>query len=115
MAEPRELIHLGFQLFQPHAALEPWVQCYWVIDCPTCNPSFERVYPDGGSSLIFDLTAPDPAGTIFAANQAPQIMAVSGTLLGIRFQPTGAHQLLGLPMKELGGEVITRGTSWRPI
>lgn len=103
----RELIHLGFQRYQPHPALKPWIQCYWITDAVTFAPSVEHLYPDGGSSLVFNIAARDGVVATFAAHQKPRTIAVATPLLGVRFNPTGAYQLLGLPMKELGGETVS--------
>lgn len=105
MTQFRELIHLGLQRYQPHIALRPWIECYWVV--ANCRSSTEYLYPDGGSSLIFDLTGRDLYPATFTAHQAPQVFAVTGPLFGVRFRAVGAHRLLGLPMGELGGGCLS--------
>lgn len=108
MTEVRELIHLGFQRYAPHPVLTPWVECYWTTHNVLSTPSKERLYPDGGSSLIFDFTGRNLDMATFAAHQSPQTITVTGPLFGIKFRPTGAYQLLGIPIKELAGNTVSQ-------
>ena len=99
------LRHLGFQRFAPHPRLSPWVQCYWVAQqtqLPGSSVS-ETVYPDGGTTLIFNFTPSDYPDIIFNATQCTSQMQFSGQInrLGIRFHPGGAFQLLGVDMQDV--------------
>lgn len=96
--------HLGFQRFMPPAQLRAWVQCYWIAQqyqLPDANVS-ETVYPDGGTTLIFNFASEYPDITFFAT-QSVSKMTFQGSVnrMGIRFHPGGAFQLLGLGMPDI--------------
>lgn len=98
------LTHLGFASFAPHPALSPWVQCYWVArqqHLPTQGMA-ERQYPDGGSSLIMDFSLSEAPTITFKAKLNTERFIAHHAIdcLGVRFQPGGAFQLLGLSMDD---------------
>lgn len=99
------LAHLGFQRFSPHPGLLSWVQCYWIAQQPdwSSEPVSETVYPDGGSTLIFNFSADNDPPIIFNSLQTTRQMRFGGQVqrLGIRFQPGGAFQLLNVVMQEV--------------
>lgn len=101
------LAQLGFQRFAPHPSLQPWVQCYWTLSGQV-GAREENLYPDGGTSLMLDFTAPE-VPIHFNAKLSHQRMALSGQLdrLGIRFHPGGAFQLLGLDISQLQGQELS--------
>lgn len=101
--------HLGFQRFMPPAQLRTWVQCYWIAQqdrLPETSIS-ETVYPDGGTTLIFNFTNVYPDITFFATQTVGKmIFHGSVNRMGVRFHPGGAFQLLGLGMPDIiGGEL----------
>lgn len=100
----QNLQHLGFVRYAPHPFLQPWVQCYWKINSEDLRLTEEKLYPDGGTSLIMDFAQPT-LPMYFNAIQAFHKLPLSGRLdrIGIRFHPGGAFQLLGLDMGELVG------------
>lgn len=111
---------LGFQRFIPRAQLLPWVQCYWVaqqhqLPGSTLN---ETVYPDGGTTLIFNFAQSDCPDITFLATQTTGKMCFQGPVnrLGIRFNPGGAFQLMGLAMPEIiGGNISADDLAWQPL
>lgn len=97
--------HLGFQRFAPHPRLLPWVQCYWVAQqqqSPDTTVS-ETVYPDGGTTLIFNFALCELPDIIFNATHTTSQMRFLGLVnrMGIRFNPGGAFQLLGVDMQDV--------------
>ena len=100
----QNLQHLGFVRYAPHPFLQPWVQCYWKVSSQDLVITEEKLYPDGGTSLIMDFAQPT-LPMHFNAIQTFHKLPLSGTLdrIGIRFHPGGAYQLLGLDMWELVG------------
>ncbi len=97
--------HLGFQRFAPHTQLRPWVQCYWIAQqhqLPDATVS-ETVYPDGGTTLIFNFARSGCPDITFLATQTTGKMCFQGPVnrMGIRFHPGGAFQLLNLGMPEV--------------
>ena len=102
--------YLGFQRFAPHVRLQPWVQCYWIAQqyqLPNANVS-ETLYPDGGTTLIFDFASELPDITFFATpSLSKMVFQGSVNRLGVRFHPGGAFQLLGLGMPELKGGALS--------
>lgn len=102
--------HLGFQRFAPPVQLRPWVQCYWIAQqdrLPEASVS-ETVYPDGGTTLIFNFTNDYPDITFFATQTVGKmIFQGSVNRMGIRFHPGGAFQLLGLGMPDIIGRALS--------
>lgn len=102
--------HLGFQRFAPPVQLRPWVQCYWIAQqdrLPEASVS-ETVYPDGGTTLIFNFTNDYPDITFFATQTVGKmIFQGSVNRMGIRFHPGGAFQLLGLGMPDIIGSALS--------
>src|SRR5687768_17250233 len=102
--------HLGFQRFAPPVQLRPWVQCYWIAQqhqLPEAIVS-ETVYPDGGTTLIFNFSHGNFPDVTFFATQSVGKMVFQGTVsrMGIRFHPGGAFQLLNFGMPDVtGGEL----------
>ncbi|TQV80036.1 AraC family transcriptional regulator [Exilibacterium tricleocarpae] len=116
-----DLRHLGFARFAPPAALAPYIQCYWLIRnrSSPLPPRTEKLYPDGGTGLIFNFGAPytvdrtpvDSRLVYQGAGDRLQGMGLNGSIdaIGIRFRPAGAYPLLGgMPARELQH-------SWLPL
>lgn len=90
-----ELLHLGFRRYPPHPALQEWVESYWTLSCTPESPQLEKLYPDGGSSLIFDFL--QGRCHIYASHGLrEQTIAGATDLLGVRFTPAGLFYLLKL-------------------
>jgi AraC-like DNA-binding protein len=104
------LQHLGLQAFLPHPELAALVQCYWVIRQPTLPAAGYRqtLYPDGGSSLNFYFQPGQPPLCQFDGSQTLSSMQLTGApdVIGIRFYPGGAFQLLGVDAPLLQGDAI---------
>jgi len=102
--------HLGFQRFAPPLQLHPWVQCYWIARqdrLPEASVS-ETVYPDGGTTLVFNFANDYPDITFFATQTVGKmIFQGSVNRMGIRFHPGGAFQLLGLGMPDVIGSELS--------
>lgn len=107
------LAYLGFQQIQPHPALRPYIECYWVIESQsTSQPSTgEFMHPNGSNGIIFslrDVLSLD--GELISAkyfrggaNTASRKLAVAGNVkaIGIRFTVIGMYALHAVPMNEL--------------
>ncbi|WP_331352050.1 helix-turn-helix domain-containing protein [Cellvibrio sp. UBA7671] len=106
----KSLGHLGFQRFAPPLQLRPWVQCYWIAQqdrLPEASVS-ETVYPDGGTTLVFNFANDYPDITFFATQTVGKIIFQgSANRMGIRFHPGGAFQLLGLGMPDVIGSELS--------
>jgi AraC-like DNA-binding protein len=102
--------HLGFQRFAPPLQLRPWVQCYWIARqdrLPEASVS-ETVYPDGGTTLVFNFANDYPDITFFATQTVGKmIFQGSVNRMGIRFHPGGAFQLLRLGMPDVIGSELS--------
>ncbi len=99
------LAHLGFNRYLPQEALRPWVQCYWVAqqyELPSGGFT-ETLYPDGGTSLIFNFTDNEFPNINFRAGQTASKILFQRRIdcLGIRFNPGGAFKLFGVDMSAL--------------
>lgn len=95
-----DLLAIGYQSYLPASSLACWVQLYWRLEVP---PHFGPVptlpyYPDGGSNLTFEFRPQQLPQVLFQVKPALSYSEfVAGQqLLSVRFQPTGAFQLLGL-------------------
>lgn len=99
--------HLGFRSFIPHPFLQAWVQCYWIARQPRIPEKgfTENLYPDGGTNINFRFVPDQLPEVSFHAFQTLMKMQFQGdiNLLGIRFRPGGAFQLLGADMPNLIG------------
>lgn len=103
----RELLHLGYQRATPAPGLRAWVQCYWSLQGFTAQARSETLYPDGGTSLVFDFANRECVW--FSGQRSARQLALEGELhaFGIRFRPGGAFALLGISPVELGQGRIT--------
>lgn len=107
MRKISELVHLNFERFEPHRDLRPWVQGYWSIrGRPQAGPCLENCYPDGGMSLVFNLSSNSYPSPWISAKQTPHQIEVSGLQVGIRFKPTGVYQLLKLNAHDLINQTV---------
>jgi AraC-like DNA-binding protein len=99
---PASVPQLGLEWYAPHPVLSPWIQCYWVAKSPRLiqSPLTENLYPDGGTSLVLDFANSAMPVVSFNAFFRASRVEFSGRIdkIGIRFQPGGAFQLLGLEM-----------------
>lgn len=104
------LQHLGLQAFAPHPALAARVQCYWVMRQASLPSSGynQTLYPDGGSSLNFYFQPGEQPQCHFNGSQTLSTLQLTGTLdvIGIRFYPGGAFQLLGQDVPQLQGDAV---------
>lgn len=116
-----DLQHLGFARFAPPRVLAPYVQCYWVIRrrVTALPPLTEKLYPDGGTGLIFNFGSPytidrAPLGSRLmyqGAGDRVEGIGLGGSIdaIGVRFRPAGAYPVLGgIPARELQ-------KSWLPL
>jgi AraC-like DNA-binding protein len=105
----------------PPLLLAEHVECFWSLrstgDATRLPP--QRIFPDGCIELIVNLAdpfaEPGPQGLVrqplhFVVGQMQQPLEIVATgnvhLLGIRFHPTGARKILGIPMGALTGQIV---------
>src|SRR5258708_11001609 len=104
----------------PSDAVARLVKCYWVLEDDSPASSVQTIVPDGRSELIFNLGKPFQSETgerwqsqpdCFVVGQitGPLIVRPSGParILGVRFHPHAAGQLLGLPLGDLTDSVVS--------
>lgn len=101
----QSLAHLGFKRYLPQAALRPWIQCYWVAqqyNLPVGGFT-ETLYPDGGTSLIFNFTENELPNINFKAGKTASKILFQQRIdcLGVRFNPGGAFKLFDIDMSVL--------------
>src|SRR5215204_3067540 len=104
------LSYLGYQVMIPTPALQPYVQCYWLIHShtPLADSREEFLHPTGGFGIMFNLgDAVDLDGRRFqqecflgGTNTATSRLHLHGRVeaIGIRFQPGGAYPFLQQPL-----------------
>lgn len=101
---------LGLQAFMPHPLLATWIQCYWVMRQPVLPAAGYRqtLYPDGGSSLLFYFQPGQRPLCYFNGRQTLSRLQLSGWLdiVGVRFYPGGAFQLLDHDAPQLQSEAV---------
>jgi AraC-like DNA-binding protein len=112
---------MRYREFAPGGDAVRMVACYWLLE-DAVPGTVQRVVPDGRPELIVNLGQPfeslqngqwQAQPQCFFAGQltGPLLLRApsASRVLGIRFHPGGAGQLLGLPMQELTSEVIPAG------
>lgn len=108
---------MRYREIRPRPLLCRYVECYWLLqdDPPAVGAPPQRILPDGCVELILNLDAPffceaapgvltrQPVHMLVGQMRQPILIGPSGRvdLLGIRFQPAGAHAVLRVPMHEL--------------
>lgn len=105
--EIQELVYLGYQRVLPSDTLLPWVECFWMAKSQLHQLYQEKLYPDGGCSLLFHFKG-DTQGCWFNALQRYSTISFEADIdsFGIRFKPGGAHALFGLAMNEMVSDVL---------
>jgi AraC-like DNA-binding protein len=109
---------MRYREFAPAGAASGFIDCYWMLE--DAEPgAVQRVVPDGHPELILNLGRPyemlrdgawQPQPQCFLAGQItrPLVLRAAGPshILGVRFQPAGAGQLLGIPAQELADRCV---------
>lgn len=106
---------MQYQVFQPSPTLQG-IRCIWMLsDDARPDAAPQRVVPDGCVELVLNVGdrfrhLPDggapslqPAALVVGDARRPMVIAPTGRvdIIGIRFEPGGAPQFLGAPMREL--------------
>ncbi|MEM9557942.1 MAG: helix-turn-helix domain-containing protein [Acidobacteriota bacterium] len=126
----RELGDLGFEVVAPSRRLQDVVQSYWSVRARLDAPRVERLYPDGGWGLSFNLgDAPlstDVMGaeaSLYGVTSRRRELVLAGRvdLIGVRFRPGAAAALTEgvvptvrdrlVPLDDLGGVVARVGAT----
>jgi AraC-like DNA-binding protein len=108
-----------FQRFSPPKQLEPFVDCYWVIESDDRAPYIQKIIPDGFPEIIFHYGDPyrirmdadwELQEKSLVAGQITRHFFLENTgaagVLGIKFRPAGIAQLLSLSMEGFTDAVI---------
>jgi len=95
-------IEMIYQQFDPHPALMPYIDAYWIAKGDSSGPNTERILPDGCIDIILNSGADclTEENTYLLANRKTYLIGTmtrfkenlmnSGTnLIGIRFKPAG--------------------------
>ena len=103
----------------PSIAVSRFIKCYWVLEDDSSTNVVQTIVPDGRSELILNLGRPfqsqmsdqwhsQPDCFFVGQITGPFLVRPNGParVIGVRFQPHGASQLLGLPMDELTDSVV---------
>ena len=112
---------MHYREFAPGEDAGRFVDRYWVLE-GAAPGAVQRVVPDGRPELILNLGQPFESlnegewrtqPRCFLAGQltGPLLLRAAGAtrILGVRFRPGGAGQLLGMPMEELTDRVVAAG------
>lgn len=113
---------ITYRQYRPAPQLAPWVECYWVYDCPAGYDRIESLIPGGRVELIFSfgnnfqwLISPENpighqwSGTRFMG-QRDRVFGwhPSGPahFLGIRFKPGGLAAFTPVPVSDLLNQLV---------
>ena len=101
---------MHYREIQPSGPASQFVKCYWLLEDDTPALVAQRVVPDGRAELIVNLGTPyveadEPQPQCFLMGQitGPLMLRAGGPInvIGIRFRPHTAGQLLRAPMNEI--------------
>ena len=119
---------MHYQEFAPSAAAASFVKCYWYLEDPSLSQEAQRIVPDGRPELILNFGQPFQSfqqGTwqwqpeFFLAGQitAPLLLQANGParIIGVRFHPHGAGQLMRMPMPEFNDSVVSLEDISQPL
>jgi AraC-like DNA-binding protein len=102
--------------FAPHAALRPYVRCYWELE-GTGN-GVETILPDGCAEVVFHYGDPfvragrkQPSAIFVGQMTGPVHIQPTGAIgcFGVRFEPLGAWTLTGAPQDRLTNTIVDAG------
>ncbi len=112
---------MHYREFAPGEDAARFVDRYWILEGASPG-AVQRVVPDGRPELILNLGQPFESlnngewrtqPRCFLAGQltGPLLLRAAGPtrILGVRFRPGGAGQLLGIPVEELTDRVVAAG------
>ena len=123
---------MRYQEIKPSAAAGRFVRCYWMLEDPAPGSGGQRIVPDGRAELILNLGQPyesradgawnpQPRCFLFGQITGPLVVRSAGPvrMIGIRFHPHTAGQLLKIPMCELTDTAVSvddiSGRSFREL
>ncbi len=116
-----------YQTYKPNEALEPFVDCIWVLEAPAADghPEAEIVLPDGRTELIvhfgdnFQKAETDAANgkeiyvdqaRVLVGGQLTERILLKPTgrigCISVRFLPAGAARFFDLPFEDLVDQVV---------
>lgn len=90
---------IGLKMIPPSPSLSSWIQCLWATNGSKSNPERveEKLYPDAGSSLTFEIRNTRIDARYFHHSQvSTHHWNASTKYISVRFRPGGARELLGL-------------------
>jgi AraC-like DNA-binding protein len=120
---------MGYQEFQPHLSLRPYIDAYWVVKGDQREPVMQRIYPDGCIDIILNL------GSDFSTDSGIFTMKHKGVYLvgtmlrykdttreadtylaGIRFKPLGFSSFYRFsPLHEVTEKTIDFDKKFLPV
>lgn len=99
---------LGVSLHASGSLLSPWIQCIWTATPGDILHLDEKLYPDAGASLTFEIL-PSSVNVYFFYNTQTlkPFWSPSAELVSVRFRPGGAPALLGLNLNDLQNQACS--------
>ncbi len=89
------------------------VSCTWIQRIPAgVAPYLHRTVPNGCVELTYELGAEDVA--VIGARRGPivDVLVPGVTIVGVRFHPGAATDILGVPAFELSGHIVELTSIW---
>lgn len=109
-----------FKRITPPPSLQPFIECYWVIEDEAVSPVCQKIIPDGFPEIIFHYGDPfrilintewELQENFLIAGQLTKFFYLENTgktgVLGIKLKPTALTKLFGLSMKDYTDKVVS--------
>jgi hypothetical protein len=108
-----------FKRFRPDHDLEPFIECYWIVEDDDTTPRLQKIVPDGFNEIIFHLGDPyrirlydhwEQQSTSLLAGHIRKHFFLENTgssnIVGIKLKPTALTHLFGLHMYQFTDKVV---------
>jgi len=113
MREPSVQARQTFRERLPAPSAASHVSCTWIQRIPAGMAAYlHRTVPNGCVELTYELGAQDVA--VIGPRRAPivDVLVPGATVVGVRFHPGAAPEVLGVPAFELSGRTVELTSIW---
>src|SRR5215470_10581620 len=112
-----------YREYRPALHLRPFVECIWSLAGQTASRAGEpeRILPDGCMELVIHRGEPfrrdgitQPRSFVVGQMMSPAFVTMTGMIdvIGVRFQPAGAHPFFNVALRELSNRFVTPDLVW---
>jgi AraC-like DNA-binding protein len=109
-----------FKRIAPSVSIQPFIECYWIVEDDDTTPVCQKIIPDGFPEIIVHYGDPykilikdewEQQADFLLAGQLTKFFYLENTgktgVLGIKLKPTVLSRLFGLSMKEYTDTVVS--------